>query len=472
MRKALALAVLAAAVVPAAASTTGSTAVAAKARPNVIVIETDDQSVNTMQAMPNVVRLIGAQGATFTNSFVSFSLCCPSRATFLTGQYAHNHGVLGNGPPEGGYAKLDHTNTLAVWLQRAGYYTVEVGKYLNGYGRPNPLEIPPGWNEWYAGVNLAFLGGTMNQNGKLVRLPRTEDGYQTDVYARIARDVIRRRAPSSQPFFLWLTPHVPHNGGPPDPDDPRGIGTTRPAARHRDRFASEPLPEPPSFNEQDVSDKPMVVRNRPLLTPQRVAGIREAYQQQLESLLAVDEAVAGIVADLRAAGELANTLIVYTSDNGFFHGEHRVPQGKVLLYEPSIRVPLLMRGPGVPRGVRRREIVANIDLAPTIVDAANAKAGRRRDGRSLLPLLGRKKLKWRSDLLLESGNGRRNGFVAVRTTRYVYAEYADGERELYDLAKDPFELQSRHADPAYAAIRARLARRLAALRSCAGARCR
>ncbi len=122
-------------------------------RPNVLVLETDDQTLAEMQVLPNVKRLIGDQGVTFDNNFDSFSLCCPSRASFLTGQYSHNNGVRGNAPPQGGYQALDKSNTLAVWLQRGGYYTVHLGKFLNGYGRQNPTEIPPGWSEWHGAVD-------------------------------------------------------------------------------------------------------------------------------------------------------------------------------------------------------------------------------------------------------------------------------------------------------------------------------
>ena len=455
---------------------------APKPRPNIVVIETDDQTVRELAAMPNVRNLIGREGATFESSFVTFSLCCPSRATFLTGQYAHNHGVLGNSPPAGGwevFRQRHATNNLATWLRGSGYYTALVGKFLNGYGK-NQTEVPLGWSEWHGGVSLAFVGGSINDGGTVHRLPADESGYQTDVYSALAQGIIRRRAPQAQPFFLWVTPHSPHTGGPRDPDDPKGIGTTRPAARDRDRFASTPLPTPPSFNEADVSDKPAAIRNLPILGAERIAALREAYQQALESMISVDRMVGAIVARLRAAGELSNTLIVFTTDNGFFYGEHRVPAGKVLLYEPSIRVPLLMRGPGIPKGVHLAQLVGNIDLAPTFVDAANATAGLPMDGRSLLPLLGNPRLRWRSSLLIENGpdagrKGKGRGgrsFVAIRTTRYLYAEYATGEKELYDLVRDPDELQSLHADPAYAPIQADLAQRLARLRSCAGAACR
>jgi len=490
------------------AGASGATAApAAQSRPNIVVIETDDQTQASLAYMPKTRALLGAQGVTFDNSFVSYSLCCPSRSTFLTGQYAHNHGVLGNAPPVGGWAvfRAKHaTNNLAVWLQKAGYYTALIGKFLNGYGGKqagNDVSVPPGWSEWHAGVDLSYLGGTMSDNGKLDQLPATEAGYQTDVWSRMAQDLIARRAPSSQPFFLWLTPHVPHTGGPRDPDDPAAMpaangrrakqnatgGTTRPPARYRNRFANVPLPTPPPFNETDVSDKPAGVRNLPLLTPAQIADLREAYQQALEADLGVDDMVAAVVARLQAAGELDSTLIVFTSDNGFMYGEHRIPKGKVVLYEPSIRVPLLVRGPGVPKGIHLAQMAANVDLAPTIVEAAGAKPGLTVDGRSLFTLFRNPKSSWRTGLVIErgpAGNGRprRNPnrpaaagrsqvFVALRTPQYLYAQYADGEQELYDLARDPYELANKASDPAYAQVRSTLATRLAALKTCAGAAC-
>jgi arylsulfatase A-like enzyme len=438
-------------------------------RPNVLVVMTDDQTVESLRVMENVRRLLAAQGTTFANSFVSFSLCCPSRATFLTGQYNHNNAVMGNGPPDGGYYALDSSNTLPVWLQRAGYYTAHIGKYLNGYGTRNPTEVPPGWSEWRGSVDpttYRFYGYRLNEGGTV----REYGEYQADLYTDKAVELIRRRAPQSQPFFLSVAYLAPHSGGPREPGDPR-MATPVPAPRHRNRFASEPLPAPPSFNEADVSDKPAGIRGRRVIPPAQVAQIREMYQQRLESLLAVDEGVARIVAELERLGELDDTLIVFTSDNGFFHGEHRVPNGKVLHYEPSSRVPLILRGPGVPRGRTLAQLVANVDVAPTIVDAANATPSRRPDGRSLLPLLRDPGRSWGRDLLLQRGGPAAQVFQALRTPRYKYVEYGNGDRELYDLAADPHELQSRHAETALAGLRAELARRLAALRRCAATSC-
>ena len=444
------------------------------ARPNIVLIETDDQTVESLRVMTNVGRLLAAQGTTFDNSIASYSLCCPSRATILTGQYAHNHGVLGNRPPEGGYYSLDNANTLPVWLQRAGYYTAHIGKYLNGYGTRDPREIPPGWSEWHGSVDPStyrFYGYTVNEGGRPRTYGSDAASYQADVYRDKALDLIRRRTPATQPFFLWLAFLAPHSGGPREPGDPTGQATPVPARRHRDLFAGEALPSPPSLNEADVSDKPELIRRRPPLTPQRLAAIRENYTQRLESLLAVDEAVGRIVAELERLRELDRTVIIFTADNGFFHGEHRVAAGKVLLYEPSIRVPLIVRGLGFPAGRRLSEPVANIDVAPTVVELAGAAPGRRMDGRSLVPILRDPGIAWGRDLLVERGPGN-DTFTAIRTPRYVYAEHGNGELELYDLVRDPHELDSLHADPSYARARTDLAARLGRLRECSAAGCR
>jgi len=436
---------------------------------------TDDQTLESLRVMGKTRALIGARGATFTNAFVSFSLCCPSRSTLLTGQYAHNHGVLGNTPPDGGYAKLDGTKTLPVWLQKAGYTTTHIGKYLNGYGTKNPTEIPPGWSEWHGSVDPStykYYGYTLNENGSLVTYGTDAASYSTDVYARIAGDVIRRRAPEAGPFYLSVAFLAPHAGGPTTKDDPKGIATPDPAPRHRNLFASEQLPSPPSFNEADVTDKPASMRSRKKLTATEVAGIRENYRQRLESLLAVDEAVESITNALAASGELERTLVVFTSDNGYFHGEHRVPQGKVLPYEPSIRVPLLMAGPGVPVGRNVDQHVSNIDLAPTLVAASRALPDRVMDGRSLWPLMTDDNLELGRDLLVERGPGpAASRFSAIRSQGWMYAEYGNGDRELYDLRNDPDQLVSLHASAAHAPLIAALGERLKRLQTCAGPTC-
>jgi len=475
---AVALALCAGIAVVASGRSGPARAAAALQRPNVLVLETDDQTLDEMAVLPNVRRLIGDPGVTFDNNFDSFSLCCPSRASFLTGQYSHNNGVRGNAPPQGGYQALDKSNTLAVWLQRAGYYTIHLGKFLNGYGRQNPTEIPPGWSEWHGAVDpttYRYYNYTLNEGGTLhtyCAVPQASC-YQTDVYRDKAGEIIRRRAPGG-PFFMWVAFLGNHSGAPRESDDPAGLGTPVPAPRHRDAFENTPLPRPPSFNEADVSDKPQIIKRRPLLNARRIAAIQENWQQRRETLLSVDEAVASIVDALRQTGELDNTLILFTSDNGFFHGEHRIANGKVLWYEPSIHLPLLMRWTGnksLPRGVHRTQLTMNVDDAETILDAAGVQPGRKEDGVSLLGFWRDRGKEIDRDLLIDNSPGAGH-FDGIRTLHYKYAEYANGDRELYDLRKDPDELQSEQANPAYDALQASLAARLHALVACSGATCR
>jgi N-acetylglucosamine-6-sulfatase len=464
-------------------------------RPNIVLIMDDDQSVNLQQFLTKTNADIGSRGVTFDNSFVNYSLCCPSRSTMLTGQYAHNHGVRGNQLPSGGYSKLAPTlgNTLPVWLQRAGYYTAHIGKFLNGYGATSPdTEVPPGWNEWYGSIDNPdqFTGGTytaygytLNENGHVVHYgttPNTVDPatYQTDVYSQKAADFIRRRAPSNKPFYLSVAPRDPHSEAAACDcagDNPRA------APRYEGKLAGLTAPRNPDFNEADVSDKPANIKNLPLLNQAGINGVDARYRARAEAVLGVDDLVQNVVSTLQQQGELKNTVLMFTSDNGFFHGEHRVPQGKVRLYEPSIRVPLLIRGPGVPKGVHRRQPVGNVDLAPTILDFAHAKAGRKEDGMSLLPIM-RSKRDWPGrgmDLEtyftpdpLEDPEDPPLNYQGVRTDRYLYANYGTGEQELYDLRNDPFELQNAVNNPAYAQVKTSLQRLLGGLANCAGRTCR
>jgi N-acetylglucosamine-6-sulfatase len=445
---------------------------AAPLRPNVLVIETDDQTVESMRIMSNVNSLIGDQGTTFDNSFVNFSLCCPSRATFLTGQYAHNHGVWSNAPPTGGFAtfeKLHGDNNLAVWLQDAGYFTGMIGKYLNQYS--NNAGIPPGWSDWEAVApgDQTVYNYTLNDNGTLVHYGSDPADFKQDVLTSRAVDFIDHRAPSGRPFFLWLTYTAPHVGGPdPNPNPPANCtDAAKPAPRDAQAFDAEPLPRPPNFNEADVSDKPADIRKLPRLSSSAIADIQRKYRCAQESLLSVDEGVRQVVDALNQGGSLNDTLIIYTSDNGYLNGEHRIPKGKQRVYEESIRVPLVMRGPGIPQGQQVDDLAINADLAPTIVDATGATPGLVMDGRSLIPVAQNPGIEADRQLLVEQPN-----FSAIRTPRYTYAEYTNGEKELYDLQRDPFELQSRHASPAYASVRATLAKRLQRLERCSGATCR
>ena len=464
---------------------------AEQSRPNVVVLMSDDQTQDSMRYMPRTQELIGDQGATFPTNVTNWPLCCPSRATFQTGRYAHNHGVLGNSPPLGGFDRLDLANTLPVWLQDSGYYTAHIGKFLNGY-EGSAVGVPPGWSEWHGSKSTyRFYGYQLLENGQIVTYgnpdedpdnPADPASYSTDVYSQKAVDLIQQRAPSNQPFFLSVAYLAPHGGGPNNPPAQpqfRCDDTAKPAVRHAGALESEPLPQPPSFNEADISDKPAALAGREPLTQAEINRARRFYRCRGESLFAIDESVAAVIDALRESGELNNTIVIYTADNGFFHGEHRIVSGKNRVYEEAIRVPLLMRGPGIPRGVTVDDITINADLAPTMLDAAGAQATVPQDGRSLLPFAEEPDRAHGRELLIEQyspdgedGEPTGTEYQAIRTTKYIYVQNASGETELYDLEADPFQLDNQQANPAYAEAKAALAGRLAALVSCQGESCR
>jgi arylsulfatase A-like enzyme len=461
------------------------TAQAAHGRPNVIVIMTDDETYRDMATMPATRRLIGDGGATFTQSYVSYPLCCPSRATYLTGQYAHNHHVLSTVPPNGGVEALNAAHTLPVWLSKTGYDTIHIGKYLNGYGLRRRPTVPPGWTDWHGTIDKStyqmwgyqmFENGVANTYGSFYN--ENPALYQTDVLREKALEAIDEHANGERPFFLSLMFVAPH--GEVVPPSTTTQPHIRPAPRHRGVFATLPLPRDPAFDEADVSDKPPEVRRLHLLRPVVDQRILRDFRARRESLLAVDEAVAAIVDRLQAIGQLDSTYILFTSDNGFFQGEHRIAKGKYLVYDASTRVPLLIRGPGIPPGTISGELVANVDLAPTILDATGATADLPEDGRSLLPYARNGGLRSERPILHEGlagasedeiATGRQRVYYAIRTRRYLYVKWRGGARELYDLRRDPFELRSRHRDPRYAAIAEQLSFEVKRLRHCIGEDC-
>jgi N-acetylglucosamine-6-sulfatase len=439
--------------------------------PNVVVVLTDDQAPGTMRAMPAARRLLGGGGVTFEQAVASFPLCCPSRATLLTGQYAHNHGVLDNGPPLGGYAEFNNQHTLAVWLSRAGYRTAHVGKYLNGYGKHEgggDREVPPGWSEWYGALSEAkqhAYGYSLNHNGEIVAYGERPADYKTDVFADLAVEFVRRAAPSDRPFFLHVATTAPHT----DNDIPRDRPNPVPAPRHQGLYEDVELERNQAFDERDVGDKPAWVQALEPLRPVLKTRASLLYRGQLAALRAVDDMIGRLVAELRRAGELENTVLVFTSDNGLLLGQHRILGQKNALYEEAIGVPLLVRGPGFPRGLRSDQVVSNADIAPTILEAAGADADVPVDGSSLGDL-SRRPDRDRAVLVEVLNEGPR--FTAVRTRRYVYAEYESGDRELYDLRRDPLQLRNVAGTPGFAAVEAELAATLDRLRDCAGHSCR
>ncbi len=493
---------------------------------NVIFILTDDQAANELSVMPNVQTLIGAQGATFRRAYIPYPLCCPSRASLLSGQYMHNHQVRGNAPPNGGWEvfRPKEADALPVWTHAAGYYNVHIGKYLNGYasGPPDPLPVPEGWDEWYGKISedpLYYNYQLIEQTGP-ADTPELEfygdqaSEYQTDVFRDKAVDFVDGLTGSQTPFMMNLWFNSPH-------------GPYYPAPRHLYSQSSSPaLPRVAAFNEKNISDKPKWLRKQARKRLKK--GLRQAIaserRRRLEMLRSVDEAVGALVAELSDQGILDETYIVFASDNGFFRGEHRIVGGKYLAHDPSSKVPLMIRGPGIPAGSVSDELVSSLDITQTINEIATGSPNPALDGRSLIPYAQNNSLRSTRPILLEAdtgpgqGNagfdpqvassakasasrrvrkarlaGRRgvknldqekmatktvaNGnfapaYRAIRTNRYLYILYANGQSELYDMKRDPGQKHSRQADRRYKPVRKWLFSHLVAFTACAGPSCR
>ena len=458
-------AALGAALLGAAASGEAQEAATSAKRPNFVVITTDDQDAASLRraVMPHVLDGIGDRGTLFTSGFASPPLCCPSRAGFLTGQYPHDHGVFSNHP---GYPALrGKADTLPKWLKRSGYRTGFAGKFLNGYNRSKleGIEPAPGFDRWYAVYKRKlYYHYRMTINGRVRQFGGGRRDYLSKVITRYSKKFIRHESRRGRPFFFWASYWAPHYSkaeqvkGPCDNLVTPGPGDER-------AFRDVSLPRPPSFDEADVSDKPSFVRRLPRITGATRSRLELSYRCRLASLLAVDRGVNSILKALRRAGELDNTVLVFTSDNGFYHGEHRITHGKNTPYEPAIRVPLAISVPAAhlegPRAAVAPELVSNVDLAPTILDLAGTKPCKKgdcraMDGRSLAPLLSEGSAGWPKDraVLFETRTGKNPcRYEAIRTQRFFYAEHGAGnaarcrradQTELYDLAADPYELEN------------------------------
>jgi arylsulfatase A-like enzyme len=438
-------------------------------RPNIVFVLTDDEDFKTHAYLPKVKTLLAERGAVFDNYFVTYSFCCPSRATALRGQYPHNHRVVGNDIPSGGYDKFHamglESSTIATWLQAAGYHTALLGKYLNHYD-PETDGVPPGWDDWYVpgSSNYAYFDYWLNENGRPVRYGSRPEDYMTDVLTRHTTAIIREQAAAGTPFFLYVAPYGPHS-------------PATPAPRHAGMFLDVSYPRTPSFDEPDVADKPSLVRELPRLADWQLAAIDRHHRERIQSMQSVDDMVESIVATLEATGQLDNTYILYASDNGFHQGEHRMFFGKTTAYEEDIHVPMILRGPSVPEGIKVKPYVLNNDLAPTFAAMAGIEVPGFVDGRNFLPLLDDPQQPWRQSFKVErrqrethelTGTAR---FDAIRTPEWTYVEYGNGESELYDLLRDPFQVQN-HIAKADPALVSALSERLAELATCAGSACR
>ena len=470
---------------------------AGTSRPNIIFILTDDQDLmlQSMNYMPNVKALLEDQGATFTNFFVPLSLCCPSRTGILRGQYPHNHKIWANSLPDGGFEKayadnLEHA-TVATALQAAGYKTFLFGKYLNGYpDTASQTYVPPGWSEWDSPVSGDPYGEynyQLNADGTIVSYGSQPSDYLTDVMSAEAVSFIRKTAQqvSPPPFFMHLTTFAPHR-------------PSTPAPRHASMFPGVQAPRTPSFNEADVSDKPAYIQSLPLLTDSDIQTIDAEYRLRLQSLQAVDDMVGALVNELQSTGLLSNTYIFFSSDNGYHMGQHRFLAGKYTPYETDIRVPLVVRGPGVPAAIQIDAFAGNVDLAATFAELGGATLAEMSDGRSLVPLIhGQSPAVWRQAFLIEQIAGdvspqlpplstdRQSeppdpqdmalgmhypGHAGFRAATYKYVEYDTGEKEVYYLDVDPDEMENKAlvASPTFMAAASAY---LSTLKACKGPGC-
>jgi arylsulfatase A-like enzyme len=472
---------------------------ATTARPNIVFILTDDlddATFNDVVHLPQLNTLLTKQGVSFTNYFVPDSLCCPSRASFMRGQYVHNTGVLANIPPSGGFERWQQLglakSTIATWLQAGGYRTGLLGKYLNDYptGAPNNY-VPPGWNEWDSPLGAApynEFNYTLNSNGVLKKYGSAPGDYLVDVLANKSAQFISQN-PKGKPFFLEVTPFVPHE-------------PATPAPRYANAFPGIATPHTASWNQADVSNEPQWLSSRPLLDQSTIDYIDTLYRKRMQDMLGVADLVQTVITALTNSGQLNNTYIVFSSDNGFHLGQHRLPAGKETPFEEDIHVPLVIRGPGIKPGRKVNSIVREIDLAPTFAALAGVTPPSFVDGRSFVTALTGTYKSPPQDALIEHFSGASTevtrkpdgtivgdpdsetfpfpGFVrpnalpepiippyhAIRTRDFLYVEYSTGERQLYNLVKDPNEMDDIVTQ--FPARANQLHKKLLALETCVG----
>jgi N-acetylglucosamine-6-sulfatase len=484
-------------------------------RPNVLVITADDMRADDLRWMHRTREQLAGRGLTFRNSFAPDPLCAPSRASFLTGKLPHNHRVLYVFRPYG-FGAFDDSTTLSTRLRRSGYRTGLVGKYLNGYGsmptfhghNPSLHYVPPGWTQWWGALDRVWRRGqwpggntynymhlTSNVNGAV----RTWPGrYTTGVTADQTQGLIRRfgSAAPAKPWFIWWTPIAPHHGVPFEPVDPgdvprpdkvieRWLTPARPAwVKHRfDAVLTHGAGTPPDRQaESDVSDKPRYIPGYPSLSAREKRVERDVTRQRAEALYVLDVQIGRTLAALRRSGQASRPIVVFTSDNGYYLGEHRKREGKVTLHEPAIRVPLIMAGPGIPHGVRYDPATGE-DLAVTIASwAGTSLLGA--DGRSPRSLITNGDQGWNRPVLIE-GRLLRSAYASgtvdhsamrgentevLRTGRWELIRYSTGENEVYDLTRDPLQLHSLHG-PGSADIRQLLIQTWRHYATCTGTQC-
>jgi N-acetylglucosamine-6-sulfatase len=443
-------------------------------RPNVVVIVADDLDKKLLRWMPQTRRLVGEQGATFDRYYVEQSTCCTSRASILSGQYTHNHRVRGNHYPAGGFFRWHEgreAEALPTWLEADGYRSAMLGKYLNEYPYPSGYDgtraqkdelsrfVPPGWQSWFSpvdGTPYRQRDTVLNENGVVDDAPR--EGFLDQLMGDRLLDLVDgldgmgMREGGRFVYYASYSPHAPYAA----PEE------------YADKFRSVRYPRTPSFDEADTSDKYGIAGARGRLSAEKIATIDETFRQRVRSVQVLDANVGALVRRLEAQGTLDNTYVVFTSDNGYNMGEHRLDIAKYNQFEETVSVPLLVRGPGIAPGTRIEELAANVDLAPTVADMTGAETPGWVDGVSLLPLLTGDATELPRDVLLLSRgliplekealsaveefpetvvesprHARLSDFNAVVTQDWKLVDYTNSRREeLYDLRNDPHELDN------------------------------
>ena len=394
-------------------------------RPNFLIIVSDDQRFDTMDYMPNTQQLIFDQGVTFSSGYITTPFCCPSRASILTGLYAHDHYVHVN------TNKLN-LPTVVDDLHKNGYYTGLVGKYLNSWDGNARPEYDY-WVSFFGGTVPSYYDPELNINGKWEK----KTGYMTYLFEDYVKEYLDKATSQRKPFFLLFAPNAPHAPYTPLKEDK---GLLQDLAPFR----------PPSYNEADISDKPSAIANKPLINEEDATVIDNTRRRQLLTLISLDRSIGGIMEKLKETGELDNTVVIYISDNGKHWGEHRLDT-KSTAYEEAVKVPFAMRYPPlIPTPYVEGKIVGNIDIAPTVYDLSETKMPDVIDGMSLVNLINGNG-EWRSSLMLEAWPDRGH-WMSMHTEQYVYIETENDKSEFYDLAVDPYEMENAIDDPQYQSI--------------------